>query len=378
MFYPDLENVKILAEKYNVIPVAMEVYADMETPISLFKRFEDSSFCFLLESVEGGEKWARYSFIGRTPFLIVKGSQGATVIEDGQGNITPKSANAMKIIKELMSCYKGADIPGLPRFNGGAVGFLGNDPEFAETHFMFTDEVLVFDHLKQKIHIIVNLHVNGNVERGYNSSIDRIKAIYKEILTTRWKVTDSFTPGSVPAPFEYSSNITRESFCQNVMRARQNIINGAASSAVISQRLCAETGREPLEVYRALRSISPSPYMYYLKFKDYSLAGSSHKMLVRVENGDVEPCSAAGAGKKENLMEIIDELEEGVKTGEYRGAIGYLGFNGSLDSCADISTIVFKDKKAYVQVGAEISFDSDPAGKYEETLNSAEAMLKAL
>ncbi len=394
MFYPDLENVKILAEKYNIIPVTMEVYADMETPISLFKRFEDSSFCFLLESVEGGEKWARYSFIGRNPFLIVKSSRGMTVIEDRQGNITQRSGNPIKIIKELMSSYKGADIPRLPRFTGGAAGFFGydlirhyenllnqpqDDLELPDTHFMFTDEVLVFDHLKQKIHIVVNIHVNGNIERGYNSSIDKIKAIYKEILTTRWKITDSFRPdfGAVSTPFEYSSNTTRERFCQNVMKARQYIINGDISRAVISQRLCTGTGREPLDVYRVLRSINPSPYMYYLKFKDYRLAGSSPEMLVRVENGDVETCSVTGAGKRGEIKKIIDELED-VKRGPYGGVIGYFSFNGNLDSCANISTIVFKDKKAYVQAGAEISSDSDPSGKYDETLNNAGTMLRAL
>lgn len=487
MFYPTIDEVKSLAESHNIIPISMEVYADMETPISLFKRFETSSYCFLLESVEGGEKWARYSIIGRNPFMVVKSYKNKIIIEDKNGLIKEEEGNPVEIIRGLMGKFKGASLKGLPRFNGGAVGFFGydliryyehlpnmpvDDLELPESHFMFTDEVLVFDHLKQKIHIIVNLHVNGNVERGYNSAIDRIKGIYNEIFETRWKITDNFKPNfdKKSMNFSYESNITKERFCDNVIKAKQYIRDGDIFQVVLSQRLCVETEQDPFNVYRALRVINPSPYMYFLKFKDYKIAGSSPEMLVRVEDGIVETCPIAGTRKrgeskeeddalekdllsdekelaehtmlvdlgrndigrvskygsvkvkdlmhiekyshvmhivtnvqgelrddktpfdaimsilpagtlsgapKVRAMEIIDELET-VKRGPYGGAIGYLSFNGNLDSCITIRTMIFKDGKAYVQAGAGIVADSVPEKEYEETINKAKALLKAL
>lgn len=487
MFYPDLDEVKVLAKDYNLIPVSMEVYADMETPISLFKRFEDSKYCFLLESVEGGEKWARFSFIGRNPFLIVKSSSNRSIIEEKDGKSSVEEGNPIEVLKKLLDGYKSADLPKMPRFNGGAVGFFGYDliryyenlpnvPEddlkLPESHFMFTDEVIVFDHLKQKIHIVVNLHIKGNIERAYNSTVERIKDIYREIMSTRWKIADNFKPefGSGKKVFNFTSNISKERFCENVIRAKQYIKDGDIFQVVLSQRLCVETEQEPFNVYRVLRVINPSPYMYYLKFNDYKIVGSSPEMLARVENGLVETCPIAGTRKRgetreedealeKNLledekelaehtmlvdlgrndigrvskygsvevkglmhieryshvmhiatsvqgkmsedktpfdalmsilpagtlsgapkvraMEIIDELET-VKRGPYGGAIGYLSFNGNLDSCITIRTIVFKDKKAYVQSGAGIVADSIPESEYDETLNKAKALLKAL
>ncbi|MCX8130164.1 MAG: anthranilate synthase component I [Clostridia bacterium] len=487
MFYPTLDEVKVLAENHNLIPVTMEVYADMETPISLFKRFEDCSYCFLLESVEGGEKWARFSFIGRNPFITLKCINNSVIIEDSNGHVTENSGNPIEVLRDLMGKYKAADLTGTPRFNGGAVGFFGYDliryyenlPNTAcdelklpDCHFMFTDEVLVFDHLKQKIHIVVNLHVNGNIERAYNSTVEKIKGIYREILSTRWKIADNFKPdfGRAKSKFVYTSNIDKETYCSNVRRAKQYIKDGDIFQVVLSQRLCVETKQDPFNVYRVLRVINPSPYMYYLKFKDYRVVGSSPEMLCRVEDGLVETCPIAGTRKRgktlqedealerdllsdekelaehtmlvdlarndvgkvskygtvevKNLMhiekyshvmhivtnvqgvisdnktafdalmsilpagtlsgapkvramEIIDELET-VKRGTYGGAIGYLSFNGNLDSCITIRTMVFKDSKAYVQAGAGIVADSDPEKEYEESINKATALLKAL
>lgn len=487
MFYPSLEEVKKLAERHNIIPVSMDVYADMETPISLFKRFENSKYCFLLESVEGGEKWARYSIIGKNPFLKVKSYKDSTIIEDKNGAVKEEKGNPVEIIRRLMSKYKGATVPGLPRFNGGAVGFFGydliryyenlpiipeDDLQLPECHFLFADEVLVFDHLKQKIHIIVNMHVGENIERDYSSAVDRIRNIHKEILDTRWKVFDDFTPefAGKPKDLKYSSNISKELFCENVLKAKEYIEKGEISQVVLSQRLCVETKEHPFNVYRVLRVINPSPYMYYLKFDDYKIVGSSPEMLARVEKGIVETCPIAGTRKrgktkeedeklekellsdkkelmehamlvdlgmtevgrvskegtvkttnlmhiekyshvmhivsdisgelredktafdalmsimpagtlsgapKVRAMEIIYELEN-VKRGSYGGGIGYLSFNGNLDSCITIRTIIFKDGKAYVQAGAGIVEDSVPENEYEESMNKAGALLKAL
>lgn len=487
MFYPTLDEVKIMAKDYNIIPVTMEVYADMETPISLFKRFEESSCCFLLESVEGGEKWARYSIIGKNPFLVVESYKNKTIIRERNGSQREVEGNPVEIIKGIMGKFKGANLPNLPRFNGGAVGYFGYDlirhyenlpnvPEddmgLPECHFMFTDEVLVYDHLKQKIHIIVNLHVNGNIERAYISAVDRIKTIHREILDTRWKTADNsvLSYNKKKNELAVTSNISKEDFCRNVLKAKQYIRDGDIFQVVLSQRLCVETNENPFNIYRALRVINPSPYMYYLKFGGYRIIGSSPEMLVRVENGIVETCPIAGTRKRgrtkeedealekellsdekeiaehvmlvdlgrndigrvskfgtvavKNLMhieryshvmhvvtnvlgeiredktpfdalmsilpagtlsgapkvramEIIDELET-VKRGPYGGAIGYLSFNGNLDSCITIRTIILKDGKAYVQAGAGIVADSVPEREYEECYNKAMALLKAI
>ncbi len=487
MFFPGLEKVKSLAGDFNIIPVSMEVYADMDTPISMFKKLENSGGCFLLESVEGGEKWGRYSFMGRNPFISIKGSGGSTMISYRDGRTEQVLKNPVEVLKGLMASYKSVVLHGMPRFNGGAVGFFGYDtvryfenlpdiPEddigLPELHFMFADEIIAFDHLRQKMHIIVNLHVGGNIERAYNTTIERIKEVYREIISSRSRLegkaagAGSNTAGSP----DIRSNISREGFCRNVEKAKEYIKNGDIFQVVLSQRFAAETDSDPFSVYRALRIINPGPYMYFLKFEGYTIAGSSPEMLVRMEDGTVETCPIAGTRKRgmteeedRNLaaelladekeraehvmlvdlgrndigkvsefgsvavkdfmhieryshvmhlvttvqgklkkgltafdalsavlpagtlsgapkiraMEIIDELEN-VKRSYYGGAVGYLSFNGNLDSCITIRTILFKNGKAYIQAGCGIVADSDPEKEYEESVNKAMAALKAL
>lgn len=487
MFYPDLEQVRSLAGDYNLIPVSMEIYADMETPISLFKRFEEENFCFLLESVEGGEKWGRFSFIGKNPFLTMKSYKDRVFLEKSNGEVTQLKGNPVEILKNILSQYKSADLPFVPRFNGGAVGYFGydlirhyeelpncpqDDLELPESHFMLTDEVIAFDHLKQKIYIIANLHTDGNLERNYNTIIERLKSLHKELLSTRWKTFNvpMAERDDRPKEVKFESNISKDRFCRNVEVAKEYIRNGDIFQVVLSQRLRVETENHPLNIYRALRVINPSPYMFYLKFKDYRLIGSSPEMLVRVEGKKVETCPIAGTKKRgataeedkalekelledekelaehtmlvdlgrndigrvsrygsvavKNLMhiekyshvmhivtnvegelredktafdalmsilpagtlsgapkvramEIIDELET-VKRGPYGGAIGYMGFNGNLDSCITIRTIVFKDKTAYIQAGGGIVADSVPENEYLESLNKALAQIRAI
>ncbi len=487
MVYPNINEVKKMSKNHNIIPVMSEIYADTETPISIFQRFAENKFCFLLESIEGGEKSARYSFIGRDPFIVAKSKNNITIIEDRDGKIQTEEGNPIEVIKKLMDKYKGADIPNIPRFNGGAVGFFGydlvryyenlpdlliDDLNLPECHFMFYDEVIVFDHLKQKIQIVVNIHVNGDIEESYRKTEDRLKEIMDEIKLSSWKVNGKFEQNGNKnnSNGEYLSNVSKEEFCESVVKAKEYIKNGDIFQVVLSQRLKTKIYQKPIDVYRVLRVINPSPYMYYLKFDDYSIVGASPEMLVRVEDGIVETCPIAGTRKrgktdeedemlenelkndkkevaehtmladlgrndigkvskfgsvkvlnlkhiekyshvmhmvtnvkgelKENMtsfdalmavfpagtlsgapkvraMEIIDEIET-VKRGIYGGAIGYLSFNGNLDSCITIRTIVFKEQNAYVQVGAGIVSDSEPMSEYNETINKANALLKAL
>ena len=487
MFYPDLEKVRQLSKEYNIIPVSFEAYADLDTPISIFKRLEEHSHCFLLESVEGGEKWGRYSFIGKNPFLVVQGSACRTELKYRSGRSEIVESNPFAVLKELMSKYKGAPMNELPRFNGGAVGFFGYDtaryfeklpnvPEdsigIPELHFMFADEIIAFDHFKHKLHIIVNLHVEGSIERQYNTVVSRIREIYREMRNASKTMTDAVIPKSPSGiqPLEVTSNISRERFCENVLRAKEFITDGDIFQVVLSQRLCVKTACSPFNVYRALRTINPGPYMYYLKFDGYTLAGSSPEMLVRVDGKRVETCPIAGTRKrgatpeqdealekelladekeraehimlvdlgrndigkvsrfgtvkvdslmhierfshvmhivshvsgelrdgvtafdalssvlpagtlsgapKIRAMEIIDELESD-KRCQYGGAVGYLSFDGNLDSCITIRTIVFKEGYAYIQAGGGIVADSVPELEFEESMNKARALLKAI
>ena len=487
MFYPGLNTVKELARDFRLVPLSMEMYADTETPISILKRFEDSGFCFLLESVEGGEKWARYSFIGRDPFLTVRCNNKKTTVHYKNGDMEEVEGNPLEVLKSLTERYRSAHIQGLPRFCGGGVGFFGYDIvryyenlpdvpadelDLPDYFFMFMDEVLVFDHLKQKINIIVNVHTDRSIERSYRSAEERIREIYREIVTTRWKVTDSKRHMSREKRnrLQTCSNVSREEYCQNVVKAKQYIKNGDIFQLDLSRRIQVETDSTPMDVYRALRVLNPSPYMFYLKFDELRIVGSSPEMLVRVENGTVETCPIAGTRKrgstpgedqlleqellkdekeiaehmmlvdlarndigkvsefgsvvvkdlkhvekyshvmhlvtgvqgklregltafdalasvlpagtlsgapKIRAMQIIDELEK-VKRCTYGGAVGYLGFDGSLDSCITIRTMVFTGKKTYIQAGAGIVADSIPEKEYEESENKAGALLKAL
>jgi anthranilate synthase component 1 len=226
-----------------------------------FKRFEDSENCFLLESVEGGEKWARYSFIGKNPFLVTKSYGDTTYLEYKDGKKEEIKGNPINTLKDLMSRYNGAEFADTPRFNGGAVGYFAYDlirhfeklpdmPEddlnMPESHFMFMDEVLSFDHLKQKVHIIVNLHRNGNIDRDYATTTQRIKDIYEEIISSRWKINDTMiNKYSEDEKLEYTSNITKEQFCKNVEKAKEYIKDGDIFQVVPSQRLAVKTDKKP-------------------------------------------------------------------------------------------------------------------------------------
>lgn len=486
MIYPSFEEAQIKALGVNFVPIAMEIFADTETPVSVFRRFNDtSSYCFLLDSVEGGEKWARYSFIGKDPLLTIRIKDNQANLQYRDGSAEIMKGNPYKIVETVMQRYKGAKVDGIPRLSGGLVGFFGydlirtvenlphppkDDLNLPTCHFMVVDEIIAFDHLKQKLLLIINMPTEGDLQLNYDNTIQRLNSLERTIRNSysyQPKKDRNNTSSHNPT---ISSNMDKEYFCKIVKRAKEYIFNGDIFQVVLSQRFSMPALNEILDVYRYLRVSNPSPYMYFLKFDDYSIVGASPEMLVRCEDGIVETCPIAGTRKrgktaeedvriekdlindpkelaehvmlvdlgrndlgkiskfgtvkvtdymkvlhysqvmhiastvcgelrddltvfdalqavfpagtlsgapKIRAMEIIDELEP-TQRGIYGGAIGFLSFDGNLECCITIRTILFKDGMAYIQAGAGIVADSIPEKEYEETENKAGALLKAL
>lgn len=475
------EQFQELSQQYTMIPISVEMEGDTETPITLFKKLCKSPNSYLLESVEGGVKRGRYSYIGRNPFMILKGYENLLIIQKG-AQVKQEKGDVLKIMKEIMQEYQAPSLENMPDFTGGAVGYIaydvvrnyerlpqynGDDIQLPDLHLMIAEEVIVYDHVKQKIIIIVNTPTGKDARELYENAVIRLKEIQGEIQRGFYMEPRQFEKG---ASIKYTSNETKESFIEKVQRAKEYIRNGDIFQVVLSQRLQIDTGLEPFQVYRNLRSISPSPYLFFIDFSEYQVTGASPELLVKVKNNRIETCPIAGTrprgkdqeedeklaqellsdqkelaehlmlvdlsrndiGKiaefgsvkvsqymevyqyshvmhivsnvvgtlmkdydmydaitaclpagtlsgapKVRAMEIIDELEN-KKRGIYGGAIGYLGFNGNMDLCIAIRSILFKQKKAYLQAGAGIVADSNPEEEYKETLRKLKALMETI
>jgi anthranilate synthase component I len=456
--------------------------ADLLTPVSAFLKIaEHADYAFLLESVEGGEQVARYSFLGKDPFLILRSRGGRTIVEKA-GEVTESEKPLLQVLRELMAEYHAPFVPDLPRFTGGAVGYFAYDaaawfepvtlqPTDAtdeEAGFMLFDTVLAFDHVRHRILIIANARITGDedLESLYQFARARIDFVERELERTL-----SRPPRAQAAtPLEFSSSVTREQFESMVRTGKEYIAAGDVYQVVLSQRFETRLEADPFEVYRALRHVNPSPYMYFLRVGDRSIVGSSPEMLVRVEGRRVQthpiagtrprgrtededvrladelkrnekeraehvmlvdlgrndlgrvsaygtvrvptymtieryshvmhlvsivegrlddrhdrldalvacfPAGTVSGAPKVRAMEIIAELENR-RRGVYAGAVGYLDFAGNLDFCITIRTVVIEHGHAYVQAGAGIVADSNPAAEYEETRDKARAVIRAL
>jgi anthranilate synthase component 1 len=474
MYHPTLEEVKELKAQGNMVPVYRELVADLETPVSAFLKINRGGYSFLLESVEGGERVARYSFIGTEPYK--------TVSTYGKDNIDPLS-----VVSKEMEKLKVVNIDGLPRFCGGAVGYLSYEAvcrfeklpspaidnlEVPESFFMLVDTFLVFDHATHHIKIMSYARLDeDDVETAYRKAIERIEELAKRLNQplNPANIKDGISK-SADSAIGMTSNYTREEFEKSVLKIKDYITAGDAIQVVLSQRFSQPTDASPFDLYRSLRTINPSPYMFFFDFKDFQIIGASPEILVRAEDGNVMtrplagtrprgktpaedaaleeelkkdekecaehimlvdlgrndigrvsqpgtvrvselmtveryshvmhlvthvqgklakdmnsfdamracfPAGTVSGAPKIRAMEIIAELEP-EKRGPYAGAAGYFSFNGNMDMAITIRTIVYKDKTAYVQSGCGIVYDSIPAKEYEETMNKARALLKAV
>jgi anthranilate synthase component 1 len=308
-FYPDKKEFIALAKGANLIPVYAEIMADLDTPISAFSRIDSGGYSFLLESVEGGERLARYSFLGSAPSMVFSSKgRDIAITENGRAR-RYRSADPIAELKGLMSSYRCVGVKGLPRFFGGFVGYIGYDmvrfiedlPDTKEDDlgvpdsvFMLTDTLLIFDHVDHKIKIVSNAHVKGSAGRAYCEAVRKIEALARKLRSAPGPDRGTARRAARGAGAAPSSNMTRGRFERMVRAAKQYIRKGDIIQVVLSQRLKVPVRTEPLAIYRALRSVNPSPYMYYLKLKDFALVGSSPEIMVRCEDGFVEVRPIAG------------------------------------------------------------------------------------
>src|SRR5712692_9311425 len=324
------EAFKELARRGTFVPVVKEMVADLLTPVSAFLKIaEDADYAFLLESVEGGEHVGRYSFLGKDPFLILRARGARTTIERG-GITTESDRPLVETLRKLMADFRSPFVPELPRFTGGAVGYLGYgaaswfEPVLGDlgssadgsdqAGFMLFDTVLAFDHVQHRILIIANARITADddLESLYQFACAKIEFLERELERNL-----SHAPRHAASELEFRSNHTRERFEEQVRAAKEHIAAGDIYQVVLSQRFEAAVSADPFTVYRALRHVNPSPYMYFIRIGGVSLVGSSPEMLVRVEGSRVETHPIAGTRRRgrndEEDMRLAEELKRNEK-----------------------------------------------------------------
>jgi anthranilate synthase component 1 len=318
MYYPPLEEVKKLSDRGNLIPIYRDLVADLETPVSAFIKINQDGNSFLLESVEGGERIARYSFIGTEPYKIIKTS-------------TSDKIDPLPLIEQELDKHKIVPVSGLPRFSGGAVGYLAyetvthfeelpspdTDPlGIPESLFMFVDTMLVFDHVSHRIKILSHVRLNGNIEENYKKAVRRIEMLADRLNKPlkQGKIMQDINQSK--SSLKVSSNFSRVGFKQGVLKLKKYITAGEAIQVVLSQRLSQTTNVPPFEIYRALRSINPSPYMFFLDFKEFHIIGASPEILVRVEDDIVMTRPLAGTRPRGKTPTEDKKLEQELKNDE--------------------------------------------------------------
>jgi anthranilate synthase component 1 len=322
--YPGIDEFKGLLRKGNLVPVYKEILADVYTPVSAFLKLGESP-SFLLESVEGGEKWARYSFLGLKPCKTIRGWGRRVEISDGDETVLREVEDPVALLREVMAGYRAVAVKGLPRFSGGMVGYVGYDvvrfiedlPDMGrrgldvpDMFLMLTDTMLIFDSLRQKIKVVCNVHVDGREpEEAYEEAVSKIEALTGKL---RGPVRDPLpAAGERTASSDFVSSFgTREAFESAVARTKEYVKSGDVVQAVVSQRFEMDSSLEPFSVYRALRVINPSPYMYYLDTGDAKLVGSSPEILVRLEGRSIILRPIAGTRRRGETEQEDAALEK--------------------------------------------------------------------
>jgi anthranilate synthase component 1 len=484
MINPTLEEFRKFAEPGLLAPVYRDILADLETPVSAYLKIaKDQSYSFLLESVERADTIGRYSFLGANPSIVFRSKGRRVTITDNGVVRTIETADPLGELRKLMAQFKPVEMEGMPHFHGGAVGYISYDEvrfferlpdknpdplDLPDLYFMITDTLLIFDHVNNRLRIVSNAHVRDDATSAYNEAVRKIDDLVRILKRPLVVATERVHSGKVDAAVK--SNFTREEFCDAVRAAKEYICAGDVFQVVLSQRFEREIHASPINLYRALRCINPSPYMLLVRYPDVTLVGSSPEVMTQVSNGrcmvrpiagtrprgatpaednalekelladekeiaehimlvdlgrnDVGRVSEAGTvapsrlmtieryshvmhivsqvegtmklgadaydalratfpmgtvsgAPKIRAMEIIDQLEP-VRRGPYSGGCGYISFSGDMDTCIIIRTMVIKDNVAYVQAGAGIVYDSVPGREYEETVNKAKALFRAV
>jgi anthranilate synthase component 1 len=321
-YFPSLTEFKKLSKKGNLIPVYKKILADTDTPVSAFMKLNNSKNCFLLESVEGGEKWARYSFIGLNPSLIFKSRREKVTLIRNNKKEKIESSNPLSILQGIMQQFKPVELDGLPRFYGGAVGFMSydmvkffedlpdtvkDDTDWNDSYFMITDTMVIFDNLKHNVKVVCNVHLDKDktdINKQYKKAIETIDKIILLINRPLKKpVIDSSNKRLL-----IRSNVKKNHFISIVNKAKKYIRAGEIIQVVLSQRFETDLHTDPFKLYRSLRMVNPSPYMYYLKMDKNIIVGSSPEVLVRLENDEIFLRPIAGTrprGKDEKEDAIL-------------------------------------------------------------------------
>ena len=473
---------------FNRIPVHREVLADLDTPLSTYLKLASGPYSYLFESVQGGEKWGRYSIIGLPSREVLKVfGQRIELHRNGEVVEQTEAEDPLAFVEHFQQRFHTPDLPELPRFNGGLVGYFGYDtvryiekrlkdscpPDRIGTPdilLMVSDQVVVFDNLRGKLHLIV--HADPAQPQAYDRAQARIDAL--EARLHRRTADAPRTPeplrGTAVDESDFVSGFSQDRFEAAVQRIKDYVLDGDVMQTVISQRMSIPFQAPPLNLYRSLRVLNPSPYMYFLDLEDFHIVGSSPEILARVEDGEVTvrpiagtrrrgateaedraleaelladpkeiaehlmlidlgrndagrvsetgtvkvtdrmiveryshvmhivsnvtgrlkegtscldvlratlPAGTLSGAPKIRAMEIIDELEP-VKRGVYGGAVGYLSFNGNMDTAIAIRTAVIKDQTLHIQAGAGVVADSVPRLEWKETMNKGRAIFCAV